>query len=49
MITLASIPKHVSREYSTAVDSKNTVAFLYLNKETCWQVWRFHPDLMTQF
>ncbi|EPT02743.1 hypothetical protein FOMPIDRAFT_89429 [Fomitopsis schrenkii] len=31
------IPKRVSREYSTAVDSKNTVVFTYLNKEICWQ------------
>ena len=37
---VVSTPRRVSREYSTAVESKNTVVFLYLNKETCWQVRR---------
>ena len=45
---VVSTPRRVSREYSTAVESKNTVVFLYLNKETCWQVREIHCSLGTR-
>ena len=46
---ITSTPRRVSREYSTAVESKNTVVFLYLNKETCWQVRRDTTPLGLSF